>query len=77
MVEILRRSRPKVAGDRPNRFFGVTASQRVLATLAAFRDAAATHDRMPHLASWAQDLGKRLESHWPDHPPLPEAAGLV
>ncbi|MEA2002261.1 MAG: hypothetical protein U9N84_10325 [Actinomycetota bacterium] len=76
MVNILQRTRPGVAGDRPTRFFGVTACQRTLATLAAFSEIATTTSRLPALNAWAHDLGDQLESEWPELPPLAYVAGL-
>jgi hypothetical protein len=77
MVEILRRNRPRVADDRPRRFFGVTACQRVIATLSAFSPSASNRQRLPHLVEWAEQLENRLRSEWPAHPPLSMAAGLI
>jgi len=57
-------------------FFGVTACQRVLATLAASSDLASSTGRLPALAAWADELFARLESEWPTFPPLAVVAGL-
>ena len=76
MINILRRTRPSVAGDKPSRFFGVTACQRILATLDAFSELATTTGRLPALNAWAHDLRGRLESEWPELPPLATVAGL-
>lgn len=76
MVEILRRARPRVRGDKPEGFFGVTACQRVLATLAAFSELASSTGRLTALALWADEVSARLEVEWPSFPPLPLAAAL-
>jgi hypothetical protein len=76
MVEILRRTRPGVGGDKPDGFFGVTACQRVLATLAAFGEVAGSTGRLSALAAWVDEVSARLEAEWPSFPPLPVAAAL-
>jgi hypothetical protein len=76
MIYILSRMRPKVAGNRPRGFLGVTACQRVLATLAAFSELAASRGRLLALVAWAEGLHVQLVSDWPSLPPLSVSAGL-
>jgi hypothetical protein len=76
MINILRRTRPGVAGDKPASFFGVTACQRILATLDAFSKLATTTGRLPAIDTWAHDLRGRLEAEWPETSPLAYVAGL-
>jgi hypothetical protein len=76
MVEILRRARPGVRGGKPEGFFGVTAAQRVLATMSAFAELGASTGRLAALCLWAGEVSARLEAEWPPFSPLAPAAAL-
>ena len=70
MVEILRRARPGVRGGKPEGFFGVTAAQRVLATMSASAELGASTGRLAALCLWAGEVSARLEAEWPPFSPL-------
>jgi len=77
MVEILRRTRPRVEGDKALKYFSTTSCQRTIATLTAFSDLAEWTGRFPAIACWADEVSGRLQSTWPDLPPLTVCASLV
>lgn len=73
LIELLRRNRERADADRTAGFFGVTARQRVVATLDAFVALASITRELPGLTVWADELRSGLLARWG---PVPAPAHL-
>jgi hypothetical protein len=75
-VEILRRTRPILAGKDPAGFFKVTARQRVLAVLEVVARLPCVSEHFPDVAPWVLGLAAALRTTWPPTNPLARAAAF-